>query len=107
MRDSNVLDRCPWPHIAHQVVRPLMLIGGARHGTVGAAVARKSKTPQNCCPRENRAGLSKEECEQMREVILREKLGAQAYCTPNKAPPVICPFAPPCWRDGKPIVGSL
>ena len=20
---------------------------------------------------------------------------------------VICPFAPPCWRDGKPIVGAL
>ncbi|MFZ0855109.1 MAG: hypothetical protein WAO08_38685 [Hyphomicrobiaceae bacterium] len=24
-----------------------------------------------------------------------------------KSWPVICPVAPPCWRDGKPIVGAL
>jgi hypothetical protein len=25
---------------------------------------------------------------------------------PPKPGPVICPFAPPCWRDGRPIVGA-
>ena len=28
----------------------------------------------------------------------------------SPAPPkghVICPFAPPCWQDGEPIVGAL
>jgi hypothetical protein len=48
--------------LINQVVRPLMLLGGARHGIVGAAVARKSKRHRTVAPREQSRSWSEGEC---------------------------------------------
>ena len=61
-----------------------------------------------------RPGLTEIECKlQAAEVYkpLYAKCVAMAERPP--APPpnaksmVVCPFSPPCWRDGEPIVGAL
>jgi hypothetical protein len=36
----------------------------------------------------------------------QERIEAEAPQRPQSWP-VICPVAPPCWKDGKPISGSL
>jgi hypothetical protein len=58
-----------------------------------------------------RPGFSEIECKlQAAEVMWPKKAKCEAEATPPpkaKPPPVICPFAPPCWQDGKPIVGAL
>ena len=49
-------------------------------------------------------GYSEIECKQLASQVAREP--KRAYCErePDKPKsPVICPFVPPCWRDGEPI----
>ena len=42
-----------------------------------------------------------------REIEERLKSQERVKAETPQSWPVICPVAPPCWKDGKPISGSL
>jgi hypothetical protein len=45
-------------------------------------------------------GLTEAECQRQAELIVADRSQkAFAWCEPTR--PVICPFGPPCWRNGQ------